>query len=163
MEYNVEDQDKIKREWEAYRKRSAVWTAVAVMLYILCVVPLIALSFFNDALAVVGLCLMFVMIAAATGILIWLHMSKPVSYTAAVPALPVEEGCDCEEEREEKDRTERNPAFRIINGVLWGVTICGYVVLSLYTRAWHITWLAFIIAIAVEQVIKAIFDLCSRD
>ena len=62
---------------DAYRQKSAMITAIAIMLYILSVVPLIVLSVLVPGAWLIGLVVMFLLIATATGMLIYSHMSKP--------------------------------------------------------------------------------------
>ena len=63
-----------KEEIMADKRRSGLITAIAVGLYILCVVPVIILSEFG--METVGVVMMFIMIAVATVMLIYNNMIK---------------------------------------------------------------------------------------
>ena len=61
-----------------YNRKKALFTTVAVMLYILSVVVII---FFSTVLRspIVGVCVFFIVIAIATGLLIYIEMTKPLT------------------------------------------------------------------------------------
>ena len=136
-----------EEQLEKSRRRSAVLVSVAVALYILCVVPCLLLGG-----SMVGPVLMFVMIAAATGLLIYNHMTRP--------RYIKKEDTVVEEFKAWKGQnTAQNQLLRAVSGVLWALTVAGYLLLSFWTMDWHITWVLFLIAGAVNGIIKAIFDL----
>ncbi len=141
---------------EQYRSRSAVMTALAIALYILCVVPCIIIG--GD---VVGPVLMFLMIAAATAMLIFNSMSKPkfVRDADGDDDDDDDDNDDDGDDRAETGRPARSPAYKAISGALWCVTVCVYLLVSFLTGYWHITWMLFLIAAAVDNIVKAIFDL----
>ena len=114
--------------------------AIAIAMYICCVLPVIALGNVGDG--VIGVCLMFIMIAAATALII-------LSSNGA------------EESKQEKTsriepKTELGKAIKSVSGI---VTLCIYLGISFYSGAWHITWLVFPISGAIEGLVKAILDL----
>jgi signal transduction histidine kinase len=41
-------------------------------------------------------------------------------------------------------------------GILYTTTLVVYLILSIATNAWHITWLIFLLAIAIQQAIRLI-------
>ncbi len=131
---------------EKSRKRNALFIAIAVGLYILCVVPCILLQ------NVTGVVLMFVLIAVATGLLIYNGITKE-KYVRADDTM-------VEEFKEWKQHGRRNKqAMDAIIGALWLLTVCVYMIVSFMTGAWHLTWLIFLIAAAVSSVIKGIFQI----
>ena len=129
-----------KEEIMADKKRSAIITSIAVGLYILCVVPV--LIFGEVGSGVLGIVLMFVMIAAATVMLIYNNMTRLVK--------------DDEDEEEERNLP---PAIRAVNSVITAITLVVYLALSFITGAWHITWVIFIISSLTKKLVKAIFEL----
>ena len=129
-----------KEEIMADKKRSAIITSIAVGLYILCVVPV--LIFGEIGSGVLGIVLMFVMIAAATVMLIYNNMTRLVK--------------DDEDEEEERNLP---PAIRAVNSVITAITLVVYLALSFATGAWHITWVIFIISSLTKKLVKAIFEL----
>lgn len=116
--------------------------AVAIGLYICCVIPLFVLGNVGDG--VLGLCLMFLMIAAAT-VLIVLSSSGDK---------------DQEKKDDDEPKTELGKAIKSI----WGIVTLGvYLSISFWSGAWFITWLIFPIMGAVKGIIKACIDLKGAD
>ncbi len=140
-----EQEETIRR----YHGRSAILTAIAVALYILCVVPAILLG---DS--VVGPTLMFVMVAVATALLIFNAMTKPKLLRDAD-----DNDDDDDDGRAKVGRPRRSPVYGAISGALWVLTVCVYLLVSYASGYWHITWMIFLIATAVDNIIKAIFDI----
>lgn len=129
-----------KEEIMADKRRSGLITAIAVGLYILCVVPVIILSEFG--METVGVVMMFIMIAAATVMLIYNNMTRLVK-----------------DDDEEEEKEIIPPARKAINTAVSSIALAVYLILSFATGAWHITWLIFIISWAAKQIVKAIFEL----
>lgn len=129
-----------KEEIMADKRRSGLITAIAVGLYILCVVPVIILSEFG--METVGVVMMFIMIAAATVMLIYNNMTRLVK-----------------DDDEEEEKEIIPPARKAINTAVSSIALVIYLILSFATGAWHITWLIFIISWAAKQIVKAIFEL----
>ncbi len=144
----------MEQQMQKYKARSAVLISVAVMLYILCVIPPIIFSTSSASIEgmMLGPILMFVMIAAATGLLIFNSMTKP-KYVK-MNATMVE---DFNEWQSVKQHD--NGVLKSINGALWSITVMLYLVISFFTSAWHITWLIFLVAVAVTQIISLCFNL----
>lgn len=118
------------------RKKSALLWAIAIMMYILCVIPPIL---FEDILGVV---LMFVMIAAATGIIIYRTM------------LASKDKKDIKEEKEPE-----NPVLKAVKSCVWAVAVIVYFAISFLSGVWYISWLVFPITGAIVNIIEACFDL----
>lgn len=138
-------------EFEKGRKKSAVLVAVAVMLYITCVLPPILLSntWLGDNIAPA---MMFVMIGIATALLIYNNLSKPRYYKADDSMV--------EEFKEWQMRTDsERRAFKAISAALWSLIVVVYILISFWTNDWHITWVIFLIGVALEGIMKAIFEL----
>ena len=140
-----------KVRMEEYRSKSAMFTSIAVMMYILCILPLIIMSFVGSVYAAqIGVPVMFLMIAGATGLLIYVSMTKPKKYKA--PDTMVEEFREWQSD--EKDKKQLRKA---ISSALWAVTVAVYLIVSFMTFAWGITWIIFIIAAALESLINILF------
>jgi hypothetical protein len=140
-------------EIEAARRKSAMFTAIAVMMYILSVLPLIILNelgFRNpDRL---GVPIMFIIIAGATGLLIYNNMTKPKYFKGSHTMV--------EEFREwQTDTHQRKSLRRSISSALWSIITVLYFVISFTTGAWHISWLIFIVGAALEAFINIFFSL----
>lgn len=155
MEENrpADSYDSMEQRMEKYRSRSAVLIAIAVMLYILCVIPPIIFSTnsFTDGM-MIGPIIMFIMIAAATGLLVFNSMTKP-KYVKTNETM-VE---DFKEWQSVKQHD--NSVMKSIHAALWSITVLVYLAVSFFTSAWHVTWLIFLIAVAISQIINLCVNL----
>lgn len=144
----------MEQQMQKYKARSAVLISVAVMLYILCIIPpiIFSTSSFSMEVMMLGPILMFVIVAIATGLLIFNSMTKP-KYVK-MNATMVE---DFKEWQSEKQHD--NSVLKSINGALWSITVVVYLAVSFFTSAWHVTWLIFLVAVAVTQIISLCFNL----
>lgn len=146
---STQEKDSVYREeYMEWKKKSAVRTAVAVMLYILSIVPpIIASELMHDE--VVGPCMMFFIIAVATAILVFNSMSKP-AYTKKGETV-------ADEFMEWKHNTDvRKQSWRSINSALWSIVLVLYFVISFTTMAWHVTWVIFLLGAAAQSILKVI-------
>ena len=128
----------IHREMDDVRKKNL--RAVAIALYICCVIPVIALSGIGNG--ILGVCLMFLMIAAATAILIMTG--------------------DNDEDEEEKTAKNYGPKHQLkksIDKFIGAISLAVYLVISFISGAWYITWLIFPISGCVKGLVNAIIDL----
>lgn len=115
--------------------------AVAVCLYILCPIPLFALSEFG--MSTIGLCGTLGIVGIATALMVIASGGK-----SEKPA---------EIQREEaKPQQELHKA---ISSVITTIGLVVYFVISFLTQAWWITWLVFPIMAAVQGLVKACIDL----
>ncbi len=135
-------------------KKHATITAIAVMLYILSVVPLIVLDslFPGDFGGTLGLMLMFVMIAAATGLLIYNHATKPKK-------VPPAENVVSDFKQWQTHNSSNKQLLKAIRSAYWPLVLAFYFLLSFGTGKWHITWIIFLIAPAVDGIIKSVLTL----
>lgn len=108
--------------------------AIAIALYILCPVPL----FMSDG-GTWGLCLMLVVIAIATALIIYAGKNSAAPAAPTVPA-------------------ENNPK-QIARGIIWGAGIPLYISVSFITNAWYITWVLFPLMACIQGLTSAIIDL----
>lgn len=135
-----------RMESEKSRKRSAILTAVAIALYILCPVPVILIQ------REFGVMFLFLFVAVATGLLIYNGVTRE-RYVKADDTM-------VEEFKEWKQNgKQKNKAVDAIVGSFWLIAVCVYIVISFLTGAWHITWIIFLIAAAVASMIRGIFML----
>lgn len=136
----------------AARQRSALFTAAAVMLYIISVVPLIVLTTLSKGTgaAVIGIVLMFVLIACATGILVYNAMTKP-KYHKTDDTM-VEEFKEWQSVSHEK-----KTLLSSVSSAAWSIIVALYFLISFYTGAWYITWVIFIIGGAIQSIINIAF------
>lgn len=54
---------------------------------------------------------------------------------------------------------DRNIIRRSASTALWMLIVIAYFLVSFLTHAWHITWLIFLIGVAIEQIVKICFEL----
>ncbi|MDL2318508.1 permease prefix domain 1-containing protein [Eubacteriales bacterium OttesenSCG-928-A19] len=140
---------------EYQKHHKAMVVSVAVMLYILSPVAVI---FFGGKL---GLILLFVMLAAGTGLLIYNGMTssgKPASGPADMPASDAPHAEESELPRRKMSKDQRS-FFGALSSALWLITVSLYFLISFSTGAWHITWIIFLIAAAANNMLKAFMDM----
>lgn len=134
------------------QKRAAKYKAIAIMLYIISVTPVIILDYFGEGAEIVGIFLMFLMIGVATAILVYTAASKP-KYIKAEETL-VEEFKEWQAEKS-KEKAIRNT----ISSIFWTIIVAIYLFVSFLYNAWPFSWIIFIIGAAIDQIIKLIFQL----
>lgn len=111
--------------------------SIAIALYILCAVPL----FISDG-STLGLCGLLIMVAIATGIMVYTSKGKNTpQQTTEFPAQT------------------RSLGRSIAKGIIWGGGTSLYICVSFFTGAWWITWLIFPMLACVQGIVTAIFDL----
>lgn len=147
IEKREENNPLFEQNYDKGRKRFALLLSILVMLYILCVVPVILLE---DS--VLGVVIMFVMVAIATGLILYNNMTKPKYLKKDSTVV--------EEFKEWKaNSTEKNTLYQSITKVMWSCITILYFIVSFLTMAWHITWIIFLIGSAIQGIIRAIFEL----
>ena len=144
-----------KERYEKARQRSAMLTAIAVMLYVLCALPVLVVLALNMRNILLAVPVMFLIAAAATGLLVYNSMTKPRYYKEADTMV--------EEFREwQADTHENKQMRRAISTALWALILALYFIVSFTTHAWHITWIIFIIGVLVESLIEIFSALKSK-
>jgi len=136
------------------RQKTAMMTAIAVMMYILSVLPLVILNELGYRHAeVIGLAFLFIMAAAATGLIIYATMTKLDSGKLSSKDENDDDGKDSipGESREQKQMRGA------ISTALWTVITVLYFIISFATFAWHVTWIIFLIGGAIEAIINLLF------
>ena len=157
--YTPEEQETIRK----YRSRGAVMTAISVALYTICWLPLVVFgALWDDVGGIVGLVVMFLIIAAATALNIIHSMTKPECLRNGGSSDDDDDDDDDDEDHDRKSKKgSRHPVYKAISGALWCLTVVVYLGVSILSGAWHITWLIFLIVTAIDNIIKACFDLRS--
>ena len=148
---NTDMQPVYDEKMDKWRRKSALRISVAVALYIMCLLPPILMSgsAYEDSIAPA---LMFSMIGLATAILIYNNLTKPYYHRADDSIVD-----EFREWQQQTDSARR--AFRAISSALWALIVVIYILISFWTMAWHITWVIFLIGVAVEGILKAVFEL----
>ena len=151
LEKDMINKESFTHDADASRQKSAALTAIAVMMYILCVLPLIMMSILGFRFASeIGVPVMFLMIAGATGLLIYNSMTKPGYQNSSDTMV--------EEFREwQSDDKERKALRKAVSSALWSITVALYLIISFTFGFWGITWIIFIIAVAIESLINVFY------
>ncbi len=139
------------QEQAKYRRRSAWMVSAAVGLYIVSVVPILWVGDSpaegDEAKALVA---MFLLCAVATMLLVYNFMSKP-KYRKADDTM-------VEEFREwKRNKRQGDALYNALSGVLWSLVVVVYFVVSFLFTAWAYSWLIFLIGVALQQVMHAVF------
>lgn len=119
-----------------YKKRFAILLSVAICLYILSVIPFIV--FESTTLMIVTF---FIMIAAATAMIVFGAVSKPKFGKKAENDLP------------------QNNLYKKICSIMSGIILVIYLLVSFLTGAWYITWVLWIVYAIACEIVKLIFSL----
>ena len=119
-----------------YKKRFAILLSVAICLYILSVIPFIV--FESTTLMIVTF---FIMIAAATAMIVFGAVSKPKFGKNKENDLP------------------QNSLYKKICSIMSGIILVIYLLVSFLTGAWYITWVLWIVYAIACEIVKLIFSL----
>lgn len=136
---------------EQIRKKTALVVSICVGLYILCLIAVIVLSEYNMPDSVIA-SIFFGVGGLSTCILIYHFMSIP-KYKKVDDTL-VEE---FKEWKTQKNKT--NELKKGITSILWTVTIVIYILISFIFTAFHISWVIFLIAVVIQNIIELIFKI----
>lgn len=151
---NIDDlfeDDAIKETKEiSDKKKYARDIAIAVMMYILCPVSVILSDVWGNE--TLGIVIMFVLIACATGLIIYTNMSRP-KYNKQDDTI-VEEFKEWQSTKSSNYR-----AYKSIKSAITSITVVVYLLVSFLTFQWWITWVIFLIGGAVEKAVKAYFEM----
>ena len=147
----------LKPKIDDYRKKAAKYKSIAVMLYIfgailLTCIPGTAAIFGLGAdtakFGIIGFAGMMICIAIATGILIYTKNSVPQD----VEPYLVRGKSHVKSMYDAPD--EIDPFWQSVWKLYWLVVTIIYLGLSFATHAWHVTWIIWLIASAVQQAIR---------
>lgn len=132
-----------EKEDQTVRRKRALLLVIAVFMYITCVLPVILTDAGLDE--IVGVVLMFIMIAVATCLLI--YRGAMYSVERKKPTLVP------------KKETKANAIYNVISKVLAIFTVIVYLLISFATGAWYITWIIFLIFGLLKAIVKLFFVL----
>lgn len=123
------------------RRVASMFTAVSIMLYILSLIPLLVLQ--NLA----GFIIMLIVVAFATGLLVFVQMNKPKNSGA-------------EEIRVNNRKFQVTKQLRnSISSTFWILIVVLYFIVSFNTGRWATTWLIFLIGALLENIMRAILNI----
>ncbi len=141
-------------EFKKYRERNAKFTAIAVMMFILCPVALIWLTVVRGD-PITGLCMLLLFVAIGVALLIYSDMTTP------------KEVKDYDHSMKHKDWddeimlvSKRNRSLcNSVRGLMWTIVTVVYLGVSFLTFKWHITWIIWLIGSVVDRMIMIGFQL----
>lgn len=136
---------------EKENRKRALLVSIAVGIYIISIimVPVFAVNF-GDPLT--GVFVMFLFVAVATGLLVYNNMTRK-NYMKSDDSL-VE---DFKAYRVNNDRNRT--AYNSFKSALWTLTVAIYLLVSFIYGIWLYSWIIFIIAGAIEEIVKGIMML----
>lgn len=149
---------------EADRKKKAILTSVAVGLYILAGVVLLASTLIGDVLGgprsldydTLGLVLAAAVCIAPTCMLVYAANMYP-NYRKKKENF-------VEDYKEAKHLRNRDKAVRSsISTIIWTMVVILYFVFSFSSGAWHISWVIFLMGACVEAVCSLIYSLRQKN
>lgn len=153
---DIPSHDELAQEARYFRRRNAKNTAIGVAMYIIGAAFLIGLGGFGDYLGkpdfygLIGLLVLLVISAGATGLIIYTHMSTPPEYKNQINEMDYEY------------KYADIKYGRILNNILsiyWAIITFIYLAVSFSTRRWDITWLIWILASIFQSIIRTIFEM----
>ena len=141
-------QNIVEQKKEDKRNKFARNLAISVGLYILSLVAIIFCSaYFNQP--IIGVSLFFIIIAVATGIII---------YSAIVYGRDKER-----EEKKTKEEKKKDTLVKQLTDIVGIIGIIIYFLVSFLTRAWHITWIIFIAIGLANSIIRLVCGLKDKE
>ena len=127
-------------------KKSAKIKAIATALYILSPVLLISLSEIGEG--ILALSAMLILIAIATGLLVYDNATKPQTVFEDEDILD-------EFMQWRANKKKSSVIYKSIKSVVWLIILCVYFLISFTTNAWHVSWVVFLIGAAINLIIDA--------
>lgn len=149
----VEDTYSIEHTYPIeHTHKRALFTTIAVVLYILSFVVIISFSTVLRS-PIVGVCVFFIVIAIATGLLVYIEMMRPSKEV---------------KEKEKRVLSREEKLYKQITSVLALFVLVIYLIVSILTMAWFITWILWIVYALLTEIIKLCFslkgvDVCDED
>ncbi len=137
-----------KEKVDSYRKRNAINISIAIMMYILSPVALFAASGFNGEVMpnpILGVVTLLVMVAIATGLLIYTDLSTPFEIKTYLKDSNSDELKNISEVQ------------KLVISLYWCIITCLYMYISFKTGAWHITWIIWVFASSINSIAIYIF------
>jgi hypothetical protein len=138
-------------EMSEYRRLSAIRVSIAVGAYIMSIfIPLITDRVFGDDF--VGLMIMFMVWAGATGLLVYNSIMKPKDMYSRETVVE-------DFKRYTKAHDQQKAIKRSLHSIIWASATIVYILVSFSTHAWHLTWLIFLLAVVAGQILNLIITM----
>jgi len=133
------------------RQRSALLISSAVALYIVSIVFPILLGGISGDIdtpsGIIGMALMFMCWAAATGLLVYNGVSKP-------RYLKYEDNIVEDFKEWKSEKVKKDAVLKSVYSMVYMVATVMFFILGLFFDAWHPGWLVFLLAPIAVQIIK---------
>ncbi len=143
--------EEFSKKADFYRTRNAKWRAVSIMIYILSPAVLMGSDIlFNSG--ELGLLVMFLLIAIATGIQVFISYSTP-------PEFNSKNNDDDDFNYSVLKNPEDKSLLKMYSSILWSIATLVYFIISFTTMHWHITWLVFVVAGILDSILKTTYAL----
>lgn len=142
-------------EKEESTKQRTKFLAVGVGLVISCLVPVAICGDLQSELRIdwllsLGVIMMLAMLVAAVGAFICrAYVGKPIEI----------ETYQKEKAESEKANNPATSAEKLVKIIMWCLILAIYIVISIITGAWTVTWVIFLIGAALTYVLDAIFEI----
>lgn len=148
----------IQEKIDNYNHTYARNTAISVVLYILSAAFLIGMAAFpaisgtgDEAIfALIGFIGMLVIVAAATGLIIYTNTSMPQEIGPYIRRKNKKSYYDTS--------TKGGRIMKLLMDLFNMITVIVYLIVSFATEGWAITWLIFLIAEAIKIAIRLIYN-----
>ncbi len=153
MLVDVMPNDDFLEEAHYYRTRNATYTAASVVTYIIGAAFLIGLGGLGEifgketTFGVIGLIILLILSAIATGIIIYTNMSTPSEFKDYNKKTKVEL---------ENLNSKSSDLLKNIMTIYWTIITVIYLGISFTTGLWGITWIIWILASIFEPIMKII-------
>lgn len=162
LESNVSEYSNPAMIDEKTKRKKALYTAIAVGMYIFAGAAFFIFVMLDDAMMYTGkfdLTFMGLIVAA----LICIAPTIMLVYSSMMtPQYKKTEDTIVEGYKEWKSGDTKNKEVRkAISSIIWSITVIIYFLISFSTMAWHITWIIFLIAGCVESIVRLIYSMKS--
>lgn len=150
----VVDQDPLNLERvQKEREKTAKVVVSAIALYILSVIAVIFIEEYGGRyLEPLGIGVFFMFSGAATCLLVYHFLSRP-NYVKAEASI-------VEEFKEWKQASsQKKQIYDSITSIMWSLIIVIYFGASFILGIWSYSWIIFIMGVAIQRIIKLVFDL----
>ena len=124
---------------DKFKSKFAMNIAISVMLYILSIVFIILFAAVFEQ-PVIGVCVFFVFVAMATGLIIY----NSIFYS---------------KKTKDSNETKQNTLVKQVINIVDIIGVIIYLFVSFTTMAWHLTWLIWVIYGLVEEILKLIISM----
>lgn len=143
---------------EKSRKKRAFYNTIAVGLYVFSGAVFFIFAALSESLATtIDLSLVGLVVTLLICI-IPICINVYTSY--AYPRYRKSDDTVVEEFKEWQSEKDKNKEIKkSINSIVWMLTIILYFIISFTTGAWHITWVIYLIAVCVDQIVNLVFSL----